>query len=456
MKRESKSAVAAWILGFILVTLLGGIVYIFTSSSFEREVPEIAFPKEIEWNLKEPLKIQVADESGIRFVEVSLFDGEKSVVLESKEITALQQIVDLNVTFPKAGLNPTQKVFELSIKVVDKSKWNFFAGNSAYAKTVIKVDTKRPEVTIVNNSYKITKGGVATVVFRAYDEAMKSLYIETNFGKKFYPTPFYKEGYYISFVAWPTTVENFSASIVATDRAGNISRSHIAYFLQDKKYKTSTIALSDRFLEGKITDLISEMAPAQSSLLALEKFKYVNEEMRKGNEEAILKVTSNIPTDLIKGFYLKPFYPLKNGQVVASFGDHRFYEYNKQPVSQSFHLGLDFASNAQASMQTSNDGVVVFARENGIYGNNIIISHGLGVYSLYGHCSSYMIKEGDVVKAGESIAKTGVTGLALGDHLHFGMYVQGVDVRPEEWMDEVWLKESIFSIIDAAKKMIDR
>jgi len=80
----------------------------------------------------------------------------------------------------------------------------------------------------------------------------------------------------------------------------------------------------------------------------------------------------------------------------------------------------------------------------------------LGVYSLYGHCSSYMVKEGDAVKAGDSIAKTGVTGLALGDHLHFGMYVQGVDVRPEEWMDAVWLKESIFSVIDAAKKTIDR
>jgi murein DD-endopeptidase MepM/ murein hydrolase activator NlpD len=142
--------------------------------------------------------------------------------------------------------------------------------------------------------------------------------------------------------------------------------------------------------------------------------------------------------------------------VVASFGDHRYYEYEKQPTSESYHLGLDLASNAQAPMQTSNDGVVVFARENGIYGNNIIISHGLGVYSLYGHCSSYMVKEGDVVKAGESIAKTGLTGLALGDHLHFGMYVQGVDIRPEEWMDEVWLKESIFNVIESAKKIMDR
>ena len=185
--------------------------------------------------------------------------------------------------------------------------------------------------------------------------------------------------------------------------------------------------------------MIGEMAPERSSLSRLEKFKYVNETMRQSNEEAILNVPSVVPTARISDFSIKPFYPLRNGKVVASFGDHRFYEYEKQPGSESHHLGLDLASNAQAPMQTSNDGLVVFAKENGIYGNNIILDHGLGVYSLYGHCSSYMTKEGDVVKAGDSIAKTGTTGLALGDHLHFGMYVQGVDVRPEEWMDSVWL-----------------
>ncbi|ACZ11280.1 M23 family metallopeptidase [Sulfurospirillum deleyianum] len=456
MKRKGQASIAALVLGLMFLIGVGGVVYMFTSDTFEREAPQIALAKEIEWNLKEPLKIQVGDTSGISFVEAALFDGEKSVVVDTKEFKEKQQVVDINVSFPKMGLNPNQKVFELTIKAIDQSKWNFFAGNTAEVKAVIKVDTKRPEVNIINNSYKITKGGVATVVFRAYDEAMKSLYIETNFGKKFYPTPFYKEGYYVSFVAWPTVIENFSASIVAVDRAGNISRFNIPYFLQDKKYRTSTIALQDRFLEGKISDLIAEVAPAQSSLSSLEKFKYVNEDMRKGNEEEILKATSNVPVEIIKDFRLKPFYPLRNGQVVASFGDHRFYEYNKQPVSESFHLGLDFASNAQAPMQTSNDGIVVFARENGIYGNNIIIAHGLGVYSLYGHCSSYMVKEGDSVKAGETIAKTGVTGLALGDHLHFGMYVQGVDVRPEEWMDEVWLKESVYSVMDASKKMIER
>lgn len=456
MRKQQKSSIAAMILGLIFLILVGGVAFVLTSSMFERDAPQIALAKEIDWNLKEPIQVQVSDQSGVKMVRASLFDGEKSVMLESKEYKKAEQIVDLNLTFPKTGFGANKKAFELTIEATDASKWNFFAGNTSSAKSIIRVDTKRPDVNILSNSYKIMRGGAAAVVFKAQDEAMKSLYIETSSGRKFYPTPFYKENYYVALIAWPTQSDNFSASIVAIDRAGNITKAHIPYFLQDKKYKTSTIALDDRFLDGKISDLIAEMAPERSSLSKVEKFKFVNEDMRKGNEALILKVTSDVPTSLVSSFYLKPFYPLRNGKVVASFGDHRFYEYDKKPTSESYHLGLDLASNAQATMQASNDGVVVLARENGIYGNNIIIAHGLGVYSLYGHCSSYMVKEGDVVKAGDAIAKTGLTGLALGDHLHFGMFVQGVDVRPEEWMDEVWFKESITNVLESAKKTMDR
>ncbi len=455
MRRNGKSSTLL-IVGVLCTLLVGSMAYVYTAPMFERVPPTISMEADIEWNLKEPIFATIKDNSGLRSFKATLRDGENSVVLDTKVFSVPQETVDLNLSFPKTGFGAGKKVFELSIEAQDASRWNFFEGNRAVVKSILKVDTKRPELAIINSSYKIMKGGVASVIFKAHDEAMKSLYIETSFGKKFYPTPFYKEGYYIALVAWPTQVNSFSASVVAQDRAGNVSRSNIPYFLQDRKYRLSTIALQDTFLDGKIADLIAEMAPERSTLSRLEKFKFVNETMREGNEAAILKATSVVPTSLIHEFTFKPFYPLRNGKVVASFGDHRFYEYDKQPVSESHHLGLDLASNAQAPMQTSNDGVVVFARENGIYGNNIIINHGLGVYSLYGHCSSYMVKEGDVVKAGDSIAKTGVTGLALGDHLHFGMYVQGVDVRPEEWMDAVWLKESIFSVIDAAKKTIDR
>ena len=108
-----------------------------------------------------------------------------------------------------------------------------------------------------------------------------------------------------------------------------------------------------------------------------------------------------------------------------------------------------------APIKSRNYGKVVFADYNGLYGNNLIISHGLGLYTLYGHCSSFNVGVGDEVHPGEKIANTGKTGYAMGDHLHFGVLVQGIEVRPQEWMDKHWIKLNISDIIKSAKKIID-
>jgi murein DD-endopeptidase MepM/ murein hydrolase activator NlpD len=153
---------------------------------------------------------------------------------------------------------------------------------------------------------------------------------------------------------------------------------------------------------------------------------------------------------------INKFYPLKNSAKVASYGDERHYYYKTKSneVSKSYHVGYDLASTKMAAIKTSNAGKVVYANENGIYGNMPMIDHGLGLYSLYGHCSQLLVKEGDEVKAGQIIAKTGVSGLALGDHLHFGLLVQGLEVRPIEWFDAGWIKTNIDNVFKEADKII--
>jgi murein DD-endopeptidase MepM/ murein hydrolase activator NlpD len=108
-----------------------------------------------------------------------------------------------------------------------------------------------------------------------------------------------------------------------------------------------------------------------------------------------------------------------------------------------------------AKILTSNSGTVVYADYNGIYGNMPMIDHGLGLYTLYGHCSNILVKTGDEVNAGFSIAQTGKSGLALGDHLHFGILVQGIEVRPEEWMDSKWIRDNVDKIFKSADKIIE-
>ena len=443
----------------IIFVIIGiGCVYLFKSPMFERNAPEVKLDNKIYWNLKNPLPIEVSDDSGIKFIRVSLSDGTNSVTITNETFEIPQKNAKLDIVFPKTGFFGSKNEYTLVVEAVDKSYWKL-TGNSTIKKATVSVDTKRPEIYVINQSYSIAKGGAATVVFRANDEQLKRVYIQTNYGKEFIATPFYKEGYYAALVAWPVSEQNFSADVVAEDYAGNISKARIRYFLKNRTYKESSIELKDNFLDGKIEDLANIYAKDPSSLSKLEKFKFVNETLRIGNEDKIREITSKVPDGMLENFDIAPFFPLNNGMAVASFGDHRFYYYGdkKNTISESWHMGIDFASVAQAQITSNNPSQVVFANENGIYGLNLILYHGFGLYSLYGHCSSINVSPGDVFIKKQNIANTGTTGLALGDHLHFGMIVQGIEVRPEEWMDQKWMKENVYDILNSAKKaMVDK
>ena len=344
---------------------------------------------------------------------------------------------------------------KLKVSVNDSSLWNFFQGNKVEKLIDLKVDFKRPNVNVVSNSYSITQGGSALVVFQAEDENLDQIYIEAA-GKKFKVQPYKKEGYYAALLAWPFTDATFEAKVVATDLAHNKRVTHIPLYLKNHKYKVSWIKARDKFIDGKITDLASSDPEYASITDRLEKLKAINETMRLKNEALIHKYAQNVSENRIDSWKIKKFHPLKNGAKVASYGAHRHYYYGTKgnEVSQSYHVGYDLASTKMAPIISSNAGKVVFAAENGIYGNMPMIDHGLGLYTLYGHCSQIFVKEGDSVKAGEEIAKTGTSGLALGDHLHFGILVQGIEVRPIEWFDGSWIKTNIDNVFKVADKII--
>jgi murein DD-endopeptidase MepM/ murein hydrolase activator NlpD len=112
-------------------------------------------------------------------------------------------------------------------------------------------------------------------------------------------------------------------------------------------------------------------------------------------------------------------------------------------VGESIHTGVDLASLAHASIEAANAGVVRFAGPLGIYGNTVIIDHGLGLATLYGHLSAISTRPDQTVKRGEAIGTSGVSGLAGGDHLHFSILVNGQFVDPREWWDPHWIEDNV-------------
>jgi murein DD-endopeptidase MepM/ murein hydrolase activator NlpD len=129
--------------------------------------------------------------------------------------------------------------------------------------------------------------------------------------------------------------------------------------------------------------------------------------------------------------------------VESKFADHRTYFYQGKEVDQQVHLGFDLAVTQKIPVLAGNDGRVVFADYLGIYGNCVVVDHGMGVQSLYGHLSSIEVKAGDTVKKDQRIARSGMTGLAGGDHLHFSIQLQGHPVNPVEWWDPHWIEDRV-------------
>ena len=316
------------------------------------------------------------------------------------------------------------------------------------------MDKKLPDVRIIAMSNKIMKGGSAVVVFYANDDAMGNISL-TNGKDSLIAFPYIKDNYYVSIIPWPIRNESFNGSIIVQDKAGNTKKAKIGFTKYSKNYRTSNIALKDSFIDNKITELIENANEYQiedfNGKLAM--FRYVNEVLREKDSQAISAKILNLQES--NSFIPKVFIPLKSPLIVGLYGDYRKYIINKNYAGTSYHLGIDLANAKNAPITASNPGLVVLSDSLGVHGNTMVIDHGLGISSLYAHMSAMYKKEGDTINEGDIIGRTGDSGLALGDHLHFGIFIQGIPVIPNEWMDNKWLKVNIINILEDAKTIIE-
>jgi murein DD-endopeptidase MepM/ murein hydrolase activator NlpD len=229
----------------------------------------------------------------------------------------------------------------------------------------------------------------------------------------------------------------------ARDEAGNEAKVTFIEKVFPKPFRRSRIDIDDRFLQRVVPEILSHspelgLQPTSGDLVP--EFVKINGDLRRLNADKIIEVTKNTsPTRL----WSSQFLPLGNAQVEASFADHRTYLYKSKEIDQQVHLGFDLAVTAAVPISAENTGKVLLAEWLGIYGNCVILDHGMGVASLYGHLSSLDVKAGDAVTKGQVLGRSGMTGLAGGDHLHFTMLVGGRAVNPVEWWDSHWIQDRI-------------
>jgi murein DD-endopeptidase MepM/ murein hydrolase activator NlpD len=235
--------------------------------------------------------------------------------------------------------------------------------------------------------------------------------------------------------------------LVAEDDAGNAAEIAFVDRFFPKPPHEDTIRLDEAFL-GKVVPEIRQQTPGledRGSLL--ENYLLINRELRRANAAEIADLGGRSAGAFL---WTEVFLPQPNAKVMSAFADRRTYLFEGREVDRQTHLGFDLASVARAPVAAANPGVVVLARYFGIYGNTVVLDHGLGLATLYSHLSSVDVKEGDRVARGQTLGRTGQTGLAGGDHLHFTTLVRGLPVDPREWWDAKWILDRVAAKVGPA------
>ena len=305
-------------------------------------------------------------------------------------------------------------------------------------------DNTPPVVAVLSTAHNIIRGGAGLVVYTVSKEVEKTGVV---FADRFVPGYRQTGGFYVCLFPYPYNLEpdRFIPRVIAIDRAGNERMAGINYHLLAKAFSTDRINLSDSVLEKIAAEFKNRFPQAKTPL---EIFLKANGELREQNRKTLVELARQTsPVPLWEGNFLR----MPNTAPLGGFAQTRTYVYQGQKVDQQTHLGFDLASVIHAPVPAANRGKVVFADDLGIYGQCVVIDHGLGLQTLYGHLSRLAVKAGDAVEKGQAIGNTGATGMAVGDHLHFGVLVSGQEVSPIEWWDPSWLKNNITDKLESAK-----
>jgi murein DD-endopeptidase MepM/ murein hydrolase activator NlpD len=348
---------------------------------------------------------------------------------------------ELSLPLAEADVDEGPAVIEAWAK--DHSWLSFVRGGSTVARSVT-FDLTPPKLEVLSDRQTTRVGSTATIVYRTDPETRRD---GVEVGALFFPG---MAGYFADpalrvalYTVSPTDPEGVPR-LLAFDTAGNERQLTIDVDVRERAFRERTLDLSDGFLERKIPPLLEEAGMRNDGDL-VQGYLLVNRDLRDRTEERLREICrESVPRRLWDDAFLS----LPGGAPLSLFGDRRAYRYDGQIVDHQTHLGYDLASLRGAAVPASNAGRVVHAGPLGIYGETVVLDHGLGLFTVYGHLRAISVVPGASVARGEDIGQTGETGLAGGDHLHFSTAIHGVHVDPVEWWDGRWIRDHVLARLE--------
>jgi murein DD-endopeptidase MepM/ murein hydrolase activator NlpD len=386
-----------------------------------------------------PLAVSLrAARGGVRSAEVSLVQGEHRVSVGGQDFGAggpNEQRLDLPLDARALGLREGAAILE--VRARDGFWRPLRARDHPVLSLPVTVDITPPAVEVLSATQYLAQGGGGLVVFRARDASR----VGVNVGVIFFPAyPVGDDGRLLSLVAVPYDFPTTSPVVVtAHDEAGNVTTRPVPVEIKPRAFPRDTITISEAFLARKLPELLRDR-PAITPDQFLPAFLVVNRDQRKAAEAKRREIAARTEArPLWEGVFVQP----RNTKVFSNFAEWRTYKYQGKVVDTQVHFGYDLASLRQSPVPAANAGAVVWVGPLTIYGNTVVLDHGLGLQTLYAHLSSVDVKAGDRVTGGQTLGRTGNSGLATGDHLHYEVLIHGISVTPLEWWDAKWIRDHI-------------
>lgn len=454
-QRRAPGLGKGWI--FILLVFAGSIA-IFGWKAFSHEAPAIKFSRQMKGIGKETsLEFTVQDkEYRLKNVSATIEQGKRdfSIPLVSEIHNAVprpwwkfwaKQVASTGVFKAQIGHKSIPDLKEghatLEIVATNDSWGRFFRGGRNAVKLELPVRFQAPEIQVLTPQSYIHQGGCDLVIFKVSPGTTKS---GIEVGQDFFTSWPVKKSLpdtRMCFYAFPYDASiKTPAQIVAWDEVGNKAVSSFTHTVIPQRFRDGKINLTDSFMQRVVPAILNHTPDLQNQGSLLKNYVMLNRHLRMIDSQLLIAYSQKTAPEIL---WSKAFLRYPHSKVEAHFADHRTYLYNGQVVDHETHLGYDLASTQHAPVPAANNGVVVFAHYFGIYGNAILIDHGCGLQTLYGHLSSFAVKPGEHVTRGQIIGHSGETGLAGGDHLHFSVLLDGVFVDPLEWWDPHWIKDQI-------------
>jgi len=421
----------------IILLLIAVPLFLFLNSSHS-SLTFVSPPKAI--GAATPVNVHIANPHGIRrFTARIEQNGASKTLLDANHpanrLTFWRMHRPAEDLHFNAGKNQDPDLKEGKARLIVETESNDLRGAVDTASLDVDVILRPPSVTADGLQHYINQGGSELVSFTPSGSWTEVGVRVGNQTFRSFPKPGSAGERFSLFVfSWDTPVST-EPVVYVKNPAGTESTAHFWFKIFPKKFRARELSIDDQFLNK----VVNQIDPNGSGDLVT-RFLKINSELRRENNATLANLRFKTAE---KFLWTQAFLQLANSKVESEFADVRTYVYKGKKIDKQVHLGFDLAVSQHTPVVAANDGKVVWAAMLGIYGNCIVVDHGYGLQSIYGHLSEFAVKEGDLVKRGQTMGKTGSTGLAGGDHLHFSMQIDGVQVNPVEWWDEHWIKDHV-------------